>query len=133
MEALLIKSLIISLVCVGLRMVSSKGMIFYFLRWPYDRLQKHLKKEKKFLKFLKKATTVPKIPVTTTEKIILFYKTLIYILKPFIGCVTCMASVYSLAIDWHYYGHCDRYKVLLIFMVACLNTLFYTLFEKLNK
>ena len=141
MEVLLEKTLIISAVCVGLRMASSKRMFLYFLRLPYDLYKKGLKEENKYLKFIKKS--VPSYDpksiksnsklINDTKRIIIFHKTMIYILKPLIGCVTCMASTYTLAIDWFYYGQCDRYTALLIFMVACLNTLAYALFEKLSK
>lgn len=36
---IIIKSLIISFACIGLRIISSPGMILYFLRMPFDKLK----------------------------------------------------------------------------------------------
>jgi len=38
MNTILLTSLLIALFCAGLRIISSRGMIFHFLRWPYERL-----------------------------------------------------------------------------------------------
>ena len=99
---ILIKALIISLFCVGLRIISSPGMIFYFLRMPYEWSQTH----SQLLK---------------------------YILKPVIGCGTCMASVWTIAIEIGYYNSTFTVQsVIIAFIVAALNSLIYAYYEKIS-
>ena len=99
---ILLKALIISLFCVGLRIISSPGMIFYFLRMPYEWSQTH----SQLLK---------------------------YILKPVIGCGTCMASVWTIAIEIGYYNNTFTVQsVIIAFIVASLNSIIYAYFEKLT-
>ena len=99
---LLIKSLTISLFCVGLRIVSSPGMILYFLRMPYEWAQKN-------------------------------NKALTWILKAVIGCGTCMASVWTIAISFVYYNTLELETIVIIFVVAALNSVIYGIFEKLTN
>ena len=103
---ILIKALIISLFCVGLRITSDDGMILSFIRMPYVWL------ESKELNFWGKLAH--------------------YLLKPIIGCITCMASVWSITIDYYYFHYFNKWTILLIFVVACLNTMIYRLYEKLD-
>lgn len=99
---ILIKALIISLFCVGLRIISSPGMIFYFLRMPYEWSQRH----SQLLK---------------------------YLLKPVIGCGTCMASVWTIVIEFGYYNSTFNIELIIIaFIVAALNSIIYAYFEKLT-
>ena len=99
---ILLKALIISLFCVGLRIISSPGMIFYFLRQPYEWSQRH----SQLLK---------------------------YILKPVIGCGTCMASVWTIAIEIGYYNNTFSVQsVIIAFIVAALNSLIYAYYEKIS-
>ena len=97
---MLIKSLIISLACVGLRIVSSPGMILYFLRMPYEWAQNES-------------------------------DMLTYILKPVIGCVTCMASVWTLVIEKVFYSGLNKATILIIFIVAALNSIIYGIYQKI--
>ena len=106
---LLIQSIIISLFCVGLRIVSGQGMILWFLRFPYIYLQV-LKEENE----LKPAGTI-----------------LHYILKPVIGCVTCMSSVWGVTLSYIYY-ELNLKTILVIFIVAYLNTFLYNVNDKLG-
>jgi coenzyme F420-reducing hydrogenase gamma subunit len=100
---ILIKALIISLFCVGLRIISSPGMIFYFLRQPYEWAQRHC-------------------------------NILKHLLKPVIGCGTCMASVWTIAIELGYYnGTFNAELVIIAFIVAALNSLIYAYFEKITQ
>lgn len=123
MKELLLQSTIISLFCVGLRIVSSKGMILFFLRMPYEWLQN------------KPINLVGKYDTTYEKRIRkknLFYRTLIYLLKPVIGCTTCMASFWTLVIS-HFYFSINQWTLLIIFVVACLNSIIMAIFENLNK
>lgn len=94
---LLVKSLIISLFCVGLRIITSKGMIGYPLRKPFENL-------------------------TGWKQ---------YIMKPFILCVTCYASVWTIIIEYSYFK-LSWWTLLIIFIVACLNSIIMALYEKLQ-
>ena len=111
---ILIKSLIISLFCVGLRIVSSKGMILWFLRAPYEVLVVWKNRSEYLLnsKFLHSA--------------------LIYILKPIIGCCTCMASVYTILIELMYYD-LSKWTIITIFIVAAMNSIGYAVYDKLTN
>ena len=139
---ILIRSLEISLAICGLRIVSSKGMILYFLRMPYEWLQNELKVSKNYLKEVRGINTEDfknKEPMTYTLDQIKYQKKCIkilnvktYLLKPIIGCTTCMASVWTIVIEYSYFD-LTKWSILTIFMVACLNSIFYALFEKLEK
>lgn len=94
---ILIKSIVISLSICGLRIVSSKGMILYFLRKPFEN--------------------------TTGWKN--------YLAKPFILCVTCMSSIWTIAIDYFYYGNMDKWTILTIFVVSALNAVIYATYKKI--
>jgi hypothetical protein len=98
----LIKALIISGFCIGLRIISSPGMIFYFLRMPYEWAEKNSNPLKQ-------------------------------VLKPVIGCGTCMASVWTLAIELGHYHTFTTESVIIAFVVAALNSIFYAYYEKLVK
>ncbi len=103
---IIINSLMISLFCVGLRIVSDEDMILSFLRTPYVWLQSN----------------------TTTK----WGDAAIYILKPIIGCVTCMASVWSVVISYYFLGGVDKYTILVVFIAAYFNTLLFNLFKHLK-
>lgn len=115
------RAIIISLAIVGLRVVSSKGMILYFLRMPYEYCISALDFYDAIYDCNHKAR-IKKIQ----------FKTLIYILKPIIGCCTCMASVYTITIDYYYF-ELTEWTVLSIFMVATLNSIIFSLYERLEK
>jgi len=123
MEYLITKSIIISLAICGLRMVSSKGMILEFLRMPYEWLLCEVEEISKFNKLHSIDSTL-----LETWK----YKILIYILKPLIGCTTCMASVWTLIIEYSYFK-LSWWSVITVFIVACMNSIIFALYEKLNK
>mgnify|MGYP007059577415 CR=1 FL=1 len=99
---LIIKSFIISLAIVELRIFSSPGMILFFLRMPYDYFNDRS-------------------------------KVITYLLKPVIGCTTCMASVWTLVIDAFYFERLNKWTILTIFIVACLNSIIMALYERISK
>lgn len=96
---IIIKSLIISFFCVGLRIVSGEGMILHFLRKPYE--------------------------IVKNEAI----KT---ILKPIIGCVTCMGSVWTIVISYFYF-EVTKWTLLQIIIVCGFNAIIYAYYESINK
>ena len=119
MERIIEISVIISFAIVGLRIVSSKGMILHFLRMPYEWLQNP--------------------PINRDEygtmkcyKLEKYFPLFIYILKPILGCCTCMSSVWTVVISYFFF-ELSQWTILLIFMVAFLNSIFMALYEKLSK
>jgi hypothetical protein len=97
------QSIVISLFCVGLRIASDEGMILEFIRKPY-------------------------VFLTEQDAPTLLTKVLINVLKPVIGCITCMASVWSLVISYCFY-RVDYSIIVVIFMSAALNTLLYKIYD----
>jgi hypothetical protein len=167
-------SLFISLFCVGLRIISSPGLILYFLRKPYDNLNTELKRivanvtnidkdianheEAKEKIKLTAAIKNQELSADQKGRIIIIQKHIddqwvergkmvmkqkpvinkINILKPIIGCGTCMASVWTLIwfIPGLYLAELNL-NVLFIFptmfIVAAMNSLFYALYELMTK
>lgn len=119
---------IISLFCVGLRMASNKGLILYFLRMPYE-----------FMNTLKGRSAIEDRLTSVC----------VYVMKPLIGCVTCMGSFYGVIIytGIKYYlsvndiqwentiGNNHNIFEMIVCCVASmtLNTLLYTFYEVMKK
>ena len=95
---ILIQSLVISLASVGLRIITSAGMIGYPIRKPFENL-------------------------TGWRQ---------YVMKPFILCVTCFASVWSVVISFFYY-ELNKETILIIFIAASLNSIIYALYEMISR
>jgi len=125
---ILIKSLIISLACTGLRISSDKGMILYFLRWPYEYLQQ-CKKDSDHA-----CTTYPSTSATylISSRDRVMYQFLIYILKPLIGCITCMASVYTIVMELTFWN-LSWWTIPTIFIVATMNSIIFSTYNKLTN
>jgi len=167
MNEILLISLVVSLFCVGLRFISSKGMILYFLRQPYEKLENRLKHKKStkailhsnFNTFKNELDRLLNLPleeqdqkriVTTqhavieskssydeylrkTNWIILVMNVTLYILKPIIGCGTCMASVWTI-VWWTYMDLEWTPRIFLVmFIAAAGNTLVIQLFDLMKK
>ena len=107
MLVILFKSLVISLFCVGLRMVTDDGMILEAIRKPYVWLRE--------------------------KELNIWGEIILYLLTPIIGCVVCMSSVWTLLIDYYYFNCFGKWTILTIFVVASLNALIYSWFNKLNE
>lgn len=122
MEELLFKTLIISLVCVGFRMVISKGKILAYFRKPYDWLESTVKSYNEIsFSFLR-----------TPHQIIYCLSVLgLYILTPIIGCVVCFGSFWTVIIELTYFK-LSLSTLLLIFMVCALNGIIYALYELIS-
>jgi len=164
MEKLLLVALLISMFCVGLRIISSKGMIFYFLRIPYEKMidrkkvlkeliqsqrtaADHMRKvfkdslkeddNEKSEKFLKTAEDLEKTAYEYErdyDPVIKRLSIMIYLLKPVIGCGTCMASVWTIVWWWLMMDEpFSQFFVLTAFVVATLNSLIFALYEVMTK
>lgn len=160
---ILIKALVISLFCVGLCIISSPGMIFYFLRMPYDWLKARNSSIDVLIKVSTDTMKLINIYYEKNEKksddditkdgikrgfndVIKKhnhdltrlrakkrYNWLIYVLKPIIGCCTCMASVWTIAIELGYYNTFTLQSIIIAFVVAALNSIIHAYYEKLTK
>lgn len=124
--------LTISFFCVGLRIVSGKGMILYFIRKPYERLDRFKKIMSKRSQLLykiywNKAGVI--LSIRKVQRMNIFY----WILKALVGCVTCMGGIWTLVIDPLYFQKLDKWTFLTIFIVCCMNTIIYNINERLIK
>ncbi len=165
MEILLL-SIIISFASLGFRAITGKGMIFYFLRKPFDKLAERkksiqesistatskrieFKNEKNRLEKAKKegesivneekrfGILKDKIQVQTNILTLIAspnkYDWLLYIMKPFILCSTCMASVHTLIWFPILTGEFTYEVVLVMLIVAIFNTIIWSVVEYLEK
>jgi hypothetical protein len=174
MQHLILTSIIISLAIVGLRIISSPGMILYFLRKPYDRLSDKMRNhnqtlgrlntqitknkaliilvendkpvntvggEVKILEGSEKENTILKTEkamrelkgeLSVTKKTIGKTELFIYLLKPVIGCCTCMASVWTLVLLPIFYTGIDFKIPVIMLIVAAFNSLIYAAYERIT-
>jgi len=169
MNNLLLITFAISLFCVGLRIISSNSkMIFYFLRKPYDKadekrvgFKESLNKIElaiasnmdKILKYEKSkmasAANSKEIALKNNRKLMDSLENgrkysrrnmiLFMVLKPVIGCCTCMASVWTLVlfVPFAAIAEYESFYYLEIipaaFIVAAKNSLIMSLFELIES
>lgn len=105
-------ALSISLATLGFRAITSNGMILYFLRRPFDIIT-----ENNYLEIKQPA----------------YKQFILYLAKPFITCVTCMASIHTLIWYFVIVGNYDRFTIFVMLMVAFLNTIIWEIYEKLRE
>jgi len=121
----------ISLFCIGLRIVSSKGMILYFLRKPYDFVCKEINEIKRIYNLIDNKDSKPLLAEHVKMEI-RYYSILQYILKPIIGCVTCMASFWTIVWGFYY-----QFTIVEFFMVAlpvaALNAVGFAVYELIES
>lgn len=110
-------TLLISLFCVGFKLVTEDGMLLYFLHKPFENLHIDVKNNaKKFGKNSRKYK-------------LSYFKW--YVMKPIILCVTCFASVWGSLIWVSIYGfHFPIQWVITIVSASYLNTLLWHLLKK---
>jgi len=147
--------LIITLASLGFRSITAKGMILYFIRKPFDDLATKRNQFKEKLKELKKLEndSEPTKEYQYTEESRNFHQKkissvrqdllsskeykhadlILYIMKPFLLCSTCMASVHTLI--WYpiLTNKFDILMIVVMFSVAFLNTLLWSIVEFLQK
>lgn len=149
-------SLLISLATLGIRAITGKEMIFYFLRKPFDNLserltrrnslidemsslQKRINSQKQFklkdYNDIEKRITEVLIEIDFIDRHhnLKRHETILYIMKPIIICSTCMASVHTL-VWWYVIGFEWDYRVILVMLiVAILNTIGWLMVEVLQS
>ena len=126
-------ALLISLASLGFRAITDKGMILYFLRKPFDKLsERKTDLEAELDKRFKNLAPFDGVHLYDTMKVNIM-KIILYIMKPFILCSTCMASVHTL-VWWFVMGFEWNYNVVLVMLiVATLNTLIWSLIQLIKK
>jgi len=97
---ILLTSLIISLFCCGLSIVTGEGMLLYFLRKPFDKLRNKVELLNNWHLVTKHVSATPSFWAEEKRvkiKLNLIHATL-YLFKPIILCCTCMASFWGIGI-----------------------------------
>lgn len=146
----------ISLICVGIRMITDEGKILYFLRKPFDKImnqiheQQNLEKEKfhlqNWLNLQKDRSPNVEEEIRETEERLEIikrievlsvnpyrFKWLIHIFKPVHLCVVCMASVHTFAWWLCFNDHYSIQTIYSTFMVAALNGIIWALYLLIRK
>lgn len=153
LKQLLIVALIISGASLGVRCITSPGMIFYFLIQPFDKITDRKRRllsdigkiedKKAYYKDLHSKGDISydqlknKQALLDTALVLMDnthkYEWLSYIMKPILMCGTCMASVHTL-IWWPVLiGDYTWSTVAVMLVVAFVNTIVYSLIELINK
>lgn len=125
---------LISLACLGVRAVTDKGMIFYFLRCPFERLEE--KRDEIDETILEKIGDLQYLTYTYRLDSFktLFYTSILYLMKPILTCSTCMASVHTLIWFPVLTGELFTYKLILVMLiVAFFNTVGWLLVNVMRK
>jgi len=159
MKELLFIALGISGASLGFRLITEKGMVFYFMRFPFDRMKEKLSERSdarnKWLNYIKSREELIKnekgdVPkkaiqefredIETATKIleqdrsVWIQNTIIYLAKPVILCSTCMASIHTLIWFPILSPGVHLWKVIFIaLIVAFLNTLLHSLIDWLKR
>lgn len=144
---------IIALASLGFRAITGKGMILYFLRKPFDELaarekewtdlnnelidtedriqlegkKSHNRLEREALQLKLSEIRMKFVEIGEYPK---NAKLILYIMKPFLLCSTCMASVHTLIWFPIITGEFFTFKLILVMlMVAFVNTIFWSCLE----
>lgn len=79
--------------CLGLRIITDEGQLLYFLRKPFENIDLDYDKEK-----LELAKRFDQSLVDALKWTLLKHKLMYYFGKPFVLCITCMASIWGVAV-----------------------------------
>ena len=79
--------------CLGLRIITDEGQLLYFLRKPFENIDLDNDREK-----LELAERFDKSLVPSLKWKALKHKLMYYFGKPFVLCITCMASIWGVAV-----------------------------------
>lgn len=120
--------------CLGLRIVSNEGMLLYYLRMPFDSLPEEIEESERTITNMIHVGVEEK-RIFKAQDLLLWMKIKQYIGKPFIMCITCMASLWGV-ITWisfngFYVEHLD-YMLICILSASFIQTFLWTLYAKIN-
>lgn len=117
--------------CLGWREVTDKGNILYFLRKPFEGLYDKIENYK-FI--LKDGCYLMHDDFPNYERRIIWCKFLLYIAKPTVLCITCMASVWGATVFIYFNGistHLIGYLIFNCISASFIQTFIYKLYNKL--
>jgi hypothetical protein len=121
----------ISFASLGFRAVTSKGMIFYFMRRPFDRLS--VKKEAIDKMMIRTAESEGYDAIKFSEVLKTYLISfVIYLMKPVLLCAPCMASVHSLIWFPFWTGKIDVMIIPMMLTVAFLNAFLWLFVENMK-
>jgi len=149
------KAIAISLFCLGLNIISGPGMILYFLRKPFDKIEENNEENKVHLLTVKEGIDLGRkhlleyeegthLAIKTRASIDYFesriktlnkhhsYKWLLYLMKPILLCITCMSSFWTIVIELGYYNTFTLQTIIIAFVVAALNSIIHALYVHLR-
>lgn len=118
--------------CLGLRIVTDKGQLLYFLRKPFDDMKDEIEVNENKIEIHKFAKQIKEMEMC--ELMNKMNRQLLYLFKPILLCVTCLASVWG--VTWFILLNgisidLIKFMVLNSFIAAFINTFIWNLYERL--
>lgn len=118
--------------CLGLRIVTDKGQLLYFLRKPFDDMKLEIEKNENKINIHKVMGQIKELELC--ELMNKMNRQLLYLFKPILLCVTCLASVWG--VTWFILLNgisidLIKFMVLNSFIAAFINTFIWNLYERL--
>lgn len=140
-QQILLTILCISAFCLGLRTITEDGMIFGFIRSPFNYITKALQKLAADIynheKLLESCEKEQRMEIEWTYDCLreeqMFFKILLYVMKPIIGCCACFASVWGLFVFYSLNGiSLELWKEIIICCISAsfINYFCWTYLEK---
>jgi hypothetical protein len=80
------------LFCLGWRIITDEGQLLYFIRKPFEHDLDHDKEQ------IQLAEQFNKSSVDDLKRTLLKHKLIVTIGKPFVLCITCMASIWGITV-----------------------------------
>lgn len=114
--------------CLGLNMTLSEGNIFYFIRKPFEGLYDEIENKVDLYKTFK----------PDSVQVVEFYymKIKYFILKPTILCITCMASIWGVAMFVTLNGFANElipYLIINSFAASFIQTFIWNLYVRVSN
>lgn len=91
---ILLTIFITSLFCCGLSVITSDGMVLYFLRKPFVNLEERIERYKDRIA----GFSITELEIYKLNQNIKSIKAVLYCFKPIILCTTCMSSFWGIVI-----------------------------------
>lgn len=118
----------IALFCLGWRTITDEGMILYFLRKPFENLTEEIENKQNIYNSMK--GLLSKNDESEANSYIFKLKLLLFVLKPLILCITCMASIWGIPI-YIYLNGISVEIIPCIISASFVQTFIWRLYEKL--
>ena len=121
--------LVIVLFCLGWNTITQQGMIFYFLRRPFEGLFDEITNKEAILKSVQGKRILEGNEFKLAKSYLRNLKVSYYIVKPIVLCITCMASVWGIPI----YLYLNGFNAMLfpaIISASFIQTFIWNLYDK---